>query len=457
MNNIKQLLIPVLLLLLLTALSACGEKPPVEETSPPVSISSPSASLEAAPAPSAVPEIIPEKEETSLKPEPEPETDPVPEEEELSAESPEPDYPAEDLTAALSCTVGGGSRWAFGDRDWETYNYISSYEEILFHCDTPVKSLYFIWDCTPGEYTLEYEGGSVLCGEKGFWHEYISLPEEITDFRLCLSGTEYIRLCDVYAYSEGAVPDYVQKWKEPWEEADLLLISTHCDDEHIFFGGTLPYYGRERGYRVQVAYQIGHITNALRTHEALNGLWTVGIDHYPVFSTLKDIPVEYLSGGRYAYGEEGFCEYQVEQLRRFKPSVVLAQDIKGEYGHGAHCLTGDNLCRSVYYAADESIFPESAEKYGTWDTPKTYLHLYPENRIFMDWKSIYLESFGGLSAEAVAIKGLDCHVSEQFGDMYNYYNRYWDSRIFGLYRSLVGEDVNKNDFFENIPEESLKK
>ena len=31
----------------------------------------------------------------------------------------------------------------------------------------------------------------------------------------------------------------------------------------------------------------------------------------------------------------------------------------------------------------------------------------------------------------------------------------YDSQVFGLYRSLVGEDLEHNDLFENIPGKSI--
>ena len=37
-----------------------------------------------------------------------------------------------------------------------------------------------------------------------------------------------------------------------YEDADMLLLPTHADDEHLWFGGTMPYYAGELGYKVQV-------------------------------------------------------------------------------------------------------------------------------------------------------------------------------------------------------------
>ena len=46
------------------------------------------------------------------------------------------------------------------------------------------------------------------------------------------------------------------------------------------------------------------------------------------------------------------------------------------------------LAKAVCEAADNSgtasFKQESADKYGAWDVPKTYIHLYGENKIRMD-------------------------------------------------------------------------
>ena len=39
------------------------------------------------------------------------------------------------------------------------------------------------------------------------------------------------------------------------------------------------------------------------------------------------------------------------------------------------------VAESVETSNDSSVFPESASNYGTWDVPKTYLHLYTENKL----------------------------------------------------------------------------
>jgi nitrate reductase beta subunit len=94
--------------------------------------------------------------------------------------------------------------------------------------------------------------------------------------------------------------------------------------------------------------------------------------------------------------------------------------------------------------------------------PKTYLHLYDQNAIELDYDQP-LSAFDGMTAFEVSQKlGYPCHKSQQntwFTDWINgsdgqitkatQIKRYNPTR-FGLYSTTVGPDVEKDDFLENI-------
>ncbi|MBQ4178508.1 MAG: DUF4406 domain-containing protein, partial [Elusimicrobia bacterium] len=42
------------------------------------------------------------------------------------------------------------------------------------------------------------------------------------------------------------------------KQADMMLFSTHADDEHLWFAGLLPTYV-DRGYDIQVVYFTNHL------------------------------------------------------------------------------------------------------------------------------------------------------------------------------------------------------
>ena len=67
----------------------------------------------------------------------------------------------------------------------------------------------------------------------------------------------------------------------------------------------------------------------------------------------------------------------------------------------------------------------------------------------MDWYQP-LAAFGGKDAMTVATEAFECHVSQVKSgtDMGSGLRR--DNSSFGLWFSSVGEDEEKNDFFEHI-------
>lgn len=309
-----------------------------------------------------------------------------------------------------------------------------------------IGSLYLEWSHTPDEWTMTVDGVPVTVKENGFLHQYLELPMPAEEIVIELESA----LCGLYAFEEDSVlPDWVQIWEPTLERCDLLLLPTHADDEHVFFGGMIPYYAAERGYKVQVAYLTNHWSQVLRPHELLDALWHAGIRNYPVIGPFADAWADSLKEAEADISRYDAAAYLTEQIRRFKPSVVIGHDLKGEYGHGQHVLCAVSLTDAIVAATDADIFPESAARYGTWNTPKLYLHLYAENEIVMDW-SVPLTSFGGKTAMDVAKEAFALHVSQQ-GYFYVYgEGDDWDSRRFGLYRSTVGPDVIGGDVFENI-------
>lgn len=319
-------------------------------------------------------------------------------------------------------------------------------ELVITSTERKIGSLYLEWSHTPDEWVMTVDGVPVTVKKNGFLHQYLELPMPATEIVISVSSA----LCGAYAFeADSELPDWVQVWEPALEHCDLLLLPTHADDEHVFFGGMIPYYAAERGYKVQVAYLTNHWSQVLRPHELLDALWHAGIRNYPVIGPFADAWADSLKEAEQDISRYDAAAYLTEQIRRFKPSVVIGHDLKGEYGHGQHVLCAVSLTDAIVAATDADIFPESAQKYGTWNTPKLYLHLYPENEIVMDW-NVSLTSFDGKTAMDVAKEAFALHVSQQ-GFFYVYgEGDDWDSRRFGLYRSTVGPDVAGGDVFENI-------
>ena len=113
-------------------------------------------------------------------------------------------------------------------------------------------------------------------------------------------------------------------------------------------------------------------------------------------------------------------------------------------------LNTDTLIKALELSGSAENYPDSAEKYGTWDVPKTYLHLYAENPVTMNW-DVQLDKFGNKTAYEVALESFNIYNSQTANyTVHKEGGGVYDCHAFGLYRTTVGADTGKNDFMENI-------
>lgn len=333
-----------------------------------------------------------------------------------------------------------------------------------------IGSLYLTFGKSYGTYNVTNNdtGDTVTVGQQGYAHDFVDLAEHfggpVQSVTLTFNSGP-AALHELQVYGPGQVADSIQKWQEPVEgQTDLVLFSTHSDDDQLFFAGLLPYYAVERDFQVQVIYLTSHFNTApFRIHEVLDGLWAVGIRSYPVFGPFPDFGDTYTVEQafqrfqKWGYSREDMTGFVVEQLRRFKPMVAVSHDFNGEYGHTQHKVYAQLVADAVAVSHDPEAYPESAELYGTWDVPKTYVHLYEENPIVMDW-DIPMESFNGMTPYQVTKElGFPKHSSQQKGWSYFFRGHdtcasipHYNPSFYGLYRTTVGLDEDKNDMFENL-------
>ena len=353
------------------------------------------------------------------------------------------------------------------DMDMETSQQCGENAVVRLYREEGIAGLYLVFDREYDSVTLELSGRELVVSTEGMLHDYLdvaelfeTLPQEMT---LTFSSGP-AELGELRVFSPGEIPDWVQRWRRiPEGKADLLLLSAHGDDEQLFFAGLLPWYAGEKGYRVQVVYLTDHRNmTSCRVHEMLDGLWAVGVRDYPVFGSFDDYYTFDLADAYRYYEAAGhprreLLAFVTEQLRRYRPLVAVTHDPMGEYGHGMHQMAADLLMEAVKISSEPDDFPEQDEKYGCWLVPKTYLHLYGEGEIVMDW-DIPMEHFGGMTAYQVTkSSGFPSHVSQQ-KDFAWYFRgadraaeveKYSPCR-YGLYQTAVGEDMGKGDFFEHL-------
>ncbi len=312
-----------------------------------------------------------------------------------------------------------------------------------------IHGLYIVWAALPGPWTLSY-GGTVYHSDADnpFLHAYVPVEGGSSSVELTLGRDE--KICYLRAYGEGDLPGDVQVWSPACKGgADILLFSTHADDEILFFGGVLAEYAGERGLRTQVVYFSNYFTGTVvREHEKLDGLWAAGVRNYPVNGSFKDVYTNDLNHAKRVYDYDEALSFLVEQLRAFRPQICVAQDVGGEYGHGTHMFTSALMQEAVAVSMDPERFPESAQAYGVWDVPKTYLHLWKENPIVLDCRRP-LDAFGGQTALEVAKAAYKKHVSQQWCWFYVSDDYKYSIAKFGLFRTTVGTDTG-GDMMEHL-------
>lgn len=371
---------------------------------------------------------------------------------------------AENETAvSLDITVtdsNGNSPDKIRDGSYDSKLEYAAGDSITVTAEENIAGIYLIWGYQPCTWTLSGNNTVKTCGKNGYLHEYVPVNGSTDSVTLTFDGSAVI--CDIYAYSEGTLPDEVQLWKPSCYAADFLVFSTHADDEILFLGGVLATYAGEQQNKVQLVYMTHYWNGArIREHEKLDGLWESGVRYYPVNLPFDDIYAETLEGAESVYSYEDLLGSVTEQIRRFRPMVVVTQDLNGEYGHGGHMILAKAVTEAVENSHDEGFEPDSAALYGTWDVPKTYLHLYSENKLTMDLR-VPLENMGGRTAIEVAADAYLKHVSQQWCWFYVSDEYEYSCAEFGLYRSTVGADTGIGDMLENVQtygeiEEQLRK
>lgn len=344
---------------------------------------------------------------------------------------------------------------------WDSKKSRNPWIEITAPAGQPMYAVYFCLANMPDSYEIQIPGEDgewiKYCdGDTRFYHKCYLMPEGQTKIRFYVTGNAYhvLSFNDVFVFTEGELPDWVQFWEPTPEKADIMFLVTHPDDELIFLAGAIPTYAAEQGRDVVVAYYT--YSNTTRRSESLNGLWSMGVRTCPVWGNFRDsypkgktkVDIAYKNGG----GKSAVIGWVVEQFRHYKPEVVVTQAESGEYGHPQHMMLVDAVKNAYKASPDTSAYVDSWAEYGPWQVKKLYLHLYEENQITFDW-TVPLKSQGGKTGIELAENAYTYHVTQAGSGMsVTETGTQYDNRVFGLYHSQVGLDVRKDDFLENIYE-----
>lgn len=331
------------------------------------------------------------------------------------------------------------------DRDRKTSNAFGKGTTLTLASEQKIHGIYLEWDKIPSAYSITYNGRVITGGQNGFLHEFIEVFDGAYSVELSFKSDE--SLSNVYAFAAGELPKEIQKWQPECEKADMLFVSTHSDDEILFLGGAIAEYAGNRNMDVQVLYFFDY-TNAMREreHEKLDGLWTLGVKNYPDCIGYHESEAQTEDTIKSVFNES--VGIIVEKIRKYKPGVCVTQDVNGEYGQIHHLYLVSSVQKAVNISADANQYPDSAGTYGVHDVPKTYIHLYPENKIKIDTRKP-IDIFQGKNILEVTKEAYLMHATQQQYWFYVSDENQYSIADFGLYRTTVGEDTG-NDMMENL-------
>ncbi len=326
--------------------------------------------------------------------------------------------------------------------------------------------LYLRWNAAPKGWVITgydaagSERASLEGGNQGWLGEYVALPESFAGcekLTLSSSGGAGMAIVELSVYGPGDAPEYAPQWQEFAGRVDVMLVSAHPDDDVLYFGGVIPTYAQQGRSAVTVFMTTG---KPLRRFEALEGSWVTGARVHPVLGSFPDShnPSNNTDVAplKRDWPKEKVLAFLVEQIRKYKPAVIVTHDPKGEYGHGAHKWTSELMSEAFELSGDASRYPESAQQYGVWAAAKLYKHLYKENQLLLD-TSVPLPLFGGRTAFELAKLGYSRHKSQMAETTFIVRNAGRNNiREFGLVATHVGQDSDHNDMFEHVTDEALQ-
>lgn len=367
---------------------------------------------------------------------------------------------AQDITLSIGISSENREMDALYDRlytdFWRTKERKNPYIDFSVPEGMTAQYLYVCFGDMPESWAIQEEINGewvdVIEGPKDYHHVVIDLGGR-NRFRMTETSGEVCRMKinDLFVFSEGDLPEWVQQWEPTPDKADLLVVTAHTGDEVTAFGGALPTYAGENKMNVIVACMT--YSNTTRRSELLNSLWALGVRTYPVIGEYYDAYTNSLEKAYSKWRKQDVRDEMTELIRRYQPDVILTHAVNGEKGHGAHRLCADVLQYVVPRVSQKTFHPESVEKYGTWEVKKLYLHLYEENQIQLNWDAP-LAAFGGKTGLEVAKEAVKLHVTQENDNLEVSTEGRTDCTRFGLAYTTVGQDIAGDSFFENVRDAS---
>ncbi len=348
---------------------------------------------------------------------------------------------------------------------WTSTSVSSQTIDITIGSGSQIGGIYFIWNRAPASWTLEAVDGAGAAteimkgGAEGYLTQYVHIPSEYAACgKLRLSVTpsnapSTVSIAELTVFGPGDAPYYAPEWEPFSGRADLLTIAAHPDDEDLYLSVPAVTY-TDQGMRCATVHMTYGASSSVRRFEAQESVWCLGNKGYPTMGSFVDQWTNNIDDMLQYWELDDTVGYIVEQIRKYKPSVIVTHDVNGEYGHGAHRLTQYATALAFQYSGDASKYPDSAERYGTWKAGKLYVHLYGTNALNPMSLDTALPSFGGSTVIDVISDAYNRHVSQLPGRELPTSGDY-DMRKFGLYATNLGDDMVHDTMFEHVMEEAM--
>lgn len=248
-------------------------------------------------------------------------------------------------------------------------------------------------------------------------------------------------------------------WAPQPEKAALMVVIAHPDDE-AYFPGLLPYVCQVRKlpvvFIVMTSGEAGiepRGNRELREEEQRRACRVYGLPNEPIFARFADGAWQGTLEDNWKLwgGETKAAEWLAQQIRRYRPDVIVTHAFDGESGHANHVGCALSVTKAFAWAADARAMPASAagQALAPWQAKKLYVHRWPIRSLA--FRQDVPVSPGGKTCLQIGETGGREHVSQGYATQpFSELDAPGVSR-FGLYATTVGFDSDgSGDLFEHI-------